>query len=40
MNLQAAQNLLMQDRLDWSTPRLNWMPRGTYRIWRSLRAVF
>lgn len=37
MNLQAAHSLLMSDRLDWKTSRLNWMPRGSYRIWRSLR---
>ena len=35
MNLQAARNLLMRDRLDWRKPHLRWINDTYYRLFRS-----
>jgi len=34
MNLQAAQSILIRDRMDWRKPHLAWLSEGLYRQFR------
>ena len=34
MNLLTAKTMLVQDRMDWHKPHVNWMPARVYRFLR------
>lgn len=36
MNTFTARALLVQDRMDWNRPHLNWLPNGLYRLARDV----
>lgn len=39
MNLHSARAILIRDRLDWSQPRLSWLPAALYRKHRPHRKT-
>lgn len=36
MNTHIARAMLVQDRMDWNRPHLNWLPSGLYRLAREV----
>jgi len=37
MNLQTAQAMLLQDRMDWRKPHLKWVSERFYRFFSNMR---